>query len=300
MRARTARLKTTARKSTRAQNIPPSSPRKSCSDAPLISIVTAVHNGSDKIEKTMASVSGQDYERVQYIVIDAGSTDGTLDVIRAHEKEIGYWISEPDRGISNAFNKGIARARGDLIGILNAGDWYEPNALSTIAEVYQSHPDVDVFCGSIRFWDHNSPVLHCYSNPELLERQTSVYHPTVFIKRAAYEKYGVYDQSYRYAMDYELLLRFKRRGAKFFTLEQVLANMTLDGISSENWYSGLQEVWKARSMYFPRYNVLYYHTLAVLKNLIARALKKGGLQSVYQAYWRARNRRVASGPEREG
>jgi glycosyltransferase involved in cell wall biosynthesis len=300
MRRRSTKQKQASRSSTGAENAPPSRRKKSGSDWVLISVVTAVRNGSDKIEKTIASVTGQDYKAVEYIVIDGGSTDGTLEKLKKHGKQIDFWSSEPDRGISDAFNKGIARAKGDLVGILNAGDWYERNALSTVAEAYRSHPDVDVFCGSIRFWDHNSPVLHCYSNSELLERETSVYHPTVFVKRTSYEKYGVYDESYRYAMDYELLLRFKRKGARFLSIDKTIANMPLDGISSKHWYRALKEVRKARSAYFPFYNVVYYHLLAVLKNLIARALKRGGLRSVYQAYWRARNRRIAHRLNRDG
>jgi len=273
--------------------------QRSMNDAPLISIITAVLNQREGLPRTIAGIVRAHGPSCQYIVIDGGSTDGTIDVIKSNQEHIDFSISEPDRGISHAFNKGIAAARGEVIGILNAGDWYEPSTLSTIAEVFRFHPDVDVFCGSLQLWEKGQPQLNCLSNPAALEKETSVYHPTVFIKKNSYLNHGTYDESYRYAMDYELLLRFKRRGAKFLSLDKTLANMTLDGISHKNWYSGLKEVRKARSMYFPRYNVLYYHTLAVLKNLIARALKRGGLQSVYQAYWQSRNRRIASNLDRE-
>jgi glycosyltransferase involved in cell wall biosynthesis len=292
MHRRSTKQKKASRFSTRAENVPPSRRKRSGSDSVLISVVTAVRNGSDKIEKTIASVTGQDHKPIEYIIIDGGSTDGTLEKLKKHGKQIDFWSSEPDRGISDAFNKGIARAKGDLVGILNAGDWYEPSALSTVAKAYRSHPDVDVFCGSIRFWDHDSVVLHCYSNPELLERETSVYHPTAFIKRTAYEKYGVYSESDRYAMDYELLLRFKRQGAKFLGLAASLANMRLEGISSRHWYEGLKEVRNARAKYFPGYDVAYRHSIAVLKNVVARALKKSGFGAVYDAYWRSRNLRT--------
>jgi len=268
--------------------------KRSPSDGVLISVVTVVLNGRDKIEKTIGSVSSQDYKRVEYIVIDGGSTDGTLDILKKHEIQINRWISEPDKGISDAFNKGIHLAKGDLIGILNAGDWYEPDTLSSIAEAFRSHPDVDVFCGSIQLWEADSPALLCYSDPQLLDEETSVYHPTVFIKRASYLKYGIYDEGLRYAMDYELLLRFNRQGAKFLNLEKTLANMRLEGISYKNWYAGLKEVRDARSKYFGAANVATYHSLAVLKNLLAFALKKSGLGILYRAHWSFRNKRTVA------
>jgi len=264
----------------------------------MITIITSSLNGGRFIEKTISSVLGQSGVELEYIIIDGGSTDGTLDVIRANEEKIDYWISEPDNGISDAFNKGIRLTNGDIIGILNVGDWYEADTLKNVVEAFSSHPDVDVVCGAIEFWEKGSVQLHCNSNPEALDKETSVYHPTVFIRKSSYMKYGVFNERYRYAMDYELLLRFKRQGAKFLTLEKTLANMSLVGISYQNWYEALKEVRNVRSKYFPFYNVTYYHLLAILKNLIARTLKIVGLRHIYQAYWQSKNKRIRSGAER--
>ena len=260
----------------------------------MLSIITPSLNNVRSIEKTISSVIGQSGVDFEYIIVDGGSTDGTLDVIRAHEGKINYWISEPDRGISHAFNKGIGLANGDIIGILNVGDWYEPDTLKNVVDAFSSHPDVDVVCGALEFWEEGAAQLHCHSNPEALDKETSVYHPTMFVRKSSYVKYGVFDEGFRYAMDYELMLRFKQQGAKFLTLEKTLANMSLDGISYHNWYAGLKEVRNARSKYFPRYNVAYNHVLAILKNLIARALKKSGLRHLYQAYWQSKNQRIRS------
>jgi glycosyltransferase involved in cell wall biosynthesis len=262
-------------------------------DAPVISIITVVLNEKQGLQRSIDSIAQQRCPRLEHLIIDGGSTDGTLDIIKANRKRIDFWMSEPDRGISDAFNKGVLTSKGDVIGILNAGDWYERDALRAVSEALAEHPDIDVICGAIRFWEKGDPQLLCHSNPQRLEKETSVYHPAVFVKKTSYLKYGTYDESYRYAMDYELLLRFKRQGAKFLSLDKTLANMTLDGISQKKWYPGLNEVRRARSMYFPRHDVLYYHTLAILKNLIARTLKKGGLRRVHQAYWQLRNQRVA-------
>ena len=266
---------------------------------PSISVVTVVLNQKRPLQKTIDSVVLQACSSLQYVVIDGGSTDGTLDVIKENERTIDFWISEHDRGISHAFNKGIGQAKGDIVGILNAGDWYEPDALEIVAGAFSANPDVDVVCGAVEFWEHGSPQLHCFSNPERLDKETSVYHPTVFVRKSSYLKYGMFDESYRYAMDYELLLRFKRKGAKFLSVKDTLANMTLDGISYKNWYSALKEARRARSQYFPVYNVDYYHALAVLKNAIARVLKRTGLRAIYQAYWKSRNRKIATRLGRE-
>jgi glycosyltransferase involved in cell wall biosynthesis len=267
--------------------------KRSRSDALLISVVTVVLNGRDKIEKTIAGVSGQGFKNVQHIVIDGGSTDGTIEKLKKLRKHIDYCVSEPDRGISDAFNKGIAQAKGNLIGILNAGDWYEPNALQMVAEAHRAHPEAEVLCGGLRFWERGEPTIVAYSNPSLLEKETSVYHPAVFITRSTYEKHGLYDEGFHLAMDYELLFRFKRRGAHFLPVPAVLANMSLDGVSYRHWYVGLREVRAARSRYFSAANVATYHSVAVLKNLLAFALKKSGLGILYRAHWRFRNKRMA-------
>ncbi|MGD0036932.1 MAG: glycosyltransferase family 2 protein [Bacteroidota bacterium] len=257
-----------------------------------VSVVTIVLNAKHGFQKTLNSVLQNDFQCFQYVVIDGGSTDGTLDVIRENEGKINYWISEPDNGISHAFNKGIKQANGDIIGILNVGDWYEADTLKNVVDAFSSHPNVDVVCGALEFWEEGLARLHCDSNPEALDKETSVYHPTVFVRKSSYMKYGFFDEGYRYAMDYELLLRFKKQGAKFLTIEKTLANMSLDGISYHNWYKALKEVRIARSKYFPYYDVAYYHLLAILKNLIARALKKSGLRRLYQAYWQSKNQRI--------
>lgn len=268
-------------------------------DVPLVSVITVVLNERDRFQRTLDSLRKCNYPRLQYIVIDGGSTDGTLDVIRANEAFISKWISEPDTGISDAFNKGIGFAAGELIGILNAGDTYEPATLDAVAGAWLAHPETDVLCGSIRFLDNEGSALVCCSDPRGLDSGTSVYHPTVFMRRASYQNFGFFDASYRFAMDYELLLRFKRRGAKFLALDKLLATMQLDGVSSRNWYAGLQEVKRARSDYFSFPNVLYYHLRAVLKNLGANALKRGGFGNAYRAYWSSRNRRIVSGMKKD-
>src|ERR1700719_3728267 len=101
---------------------------------PVISIITIVFNGEKYLDQTIRSVLDQNYPSVQYIIIDGGSTDNSLNIIKKYEKDLYLWVSEKDKGISDAFNKGIARATGDIIGIINADDWYEPETFKRVAQ----------------------------------------------------------------------------------------------------------------------------------------------------------------------
>jgi len=264
-----------------------------------ITVITAVLNARHSIEKSVASVLNQQYEDLQYVVIDGGSADGTLDILRNYAHQINQLESGPDRGIGNAFNKGIGLARSELLGLLNAGDWYESHTLRIVAKAHQAHPEADVLCGGLRFWEGGEPTIVAYSDPSRLEKETSVYHPAVFITKSAYEKYGLYDESFQFAMDYELLLRFKRHRAQFVALDAVLANMSLDGVSYRHWYRGLNEVRRVRSAYFSRSNVVYRHSLAVLKNVGARLLKAIGLGGLYRKHWALKSRALASRDRRQ-
>ena len=116
---------------------------------PVISIITIVFNGEKYLDQTIRSVLDQKYPSIQYIIIDGGSTDTSINIIKKYEKDLYFWISEKDNGISDAFNKGIARATGDIIGIINADDWYEPKTFERVA---QQMDDADICFGDVQFW----------------------------------------------------------------------------------------------------------------------------------------------------
>jgi glycosyltransferase involved in cell wall biosynthesis len=267
---------------------------KSSKDKPLVTVVTVVLNDKEHVAETIESVLSQSYEKIEYIVMDGGSTDGTMDILMQYKQRIQHLVSEPDRGISHAFNKGLTLSRGEVVGILNAGDWYEPHAVASIVDAYLRNRSVDVFCGGVRYWADEEPELLCYSNPDLIHRETSIYHPTVFITQRGYQRFGLFDESFRLAMDYELLLRFKMKGAAFVPVSRVLANMRYEGLSTTNWMKGLLEVKQARARYFPKANVAFHHTRAVFMNLVAKILKGIGLESVYNRYWQLRNTKTVS------
>ena len=117
---------------------------------PLISIITVVLNDKDNIEKTILSVLNQNYKNIQYIIIDGGSSDGTIDIIKKYEKNIGFWVSEKDKGIYDAFNKGLKHTNGDLIGFTNSGDTLTNESLDYLVDYYNNYKEADFFFGAVK------------------------------------------------------------------------------------------------------------------------------------------------------
>lgn len=204
---------------------------------PKISIITVTFNSEKTLRRAMDSVLGQEYENFEYIIVDGGSTDGTVDIIRSYKDKVTRWISEPDKGISDAFNKGIAMATGDIIGLINSDDGLMPDALRYVADSYDS--DTDVYFGQLVIWDEKSntrvidtPSLH-YNHYDA----NHICHPSMFVAKKAYDRYGIYDVSCKYVMDYELILRFQRLNAKFRLVPEPLAFFTLGATTTIYGYS---------------------------------------------------------------
>jgi len=213
-----------------------------------VSIVTVCWNCEDVIEGTIQSVLNQSYEPIEYVVIDGGSTDGTIDIIQAHESQLSKWISEPDDGISDAFNKGIRRTTGDLVGLINAGDTYEPGAVELVVQYAERAPDLDIFYGDIYMTDESGEAM--YTRKACSEIDASCFrysmpaipHPSVFVRRSLYEKRH-FDSSLSYAMDYEWLRSMAERGYQFqYVNGPCIARMRAQGKSNNQYLNTLAEV----------------------------------------------------------
>lgn len=208
-----------------------------------VSIITVVFNGEKYLEQTILSVLNQSYKNIEYIIIDGGSTDSSIDIIRKYDDEIAYWISEPDKGISDAFNKGIKIASGTLIGIINADDWYETNAVASIVQRYRPG---SVLHGNLQYWNRDGTKgMLVIPNSILLPREMTINHPTVFIEKDGYDKIGLFDSRYKLAMDYHLLLRLHDSGFSFIDVDNTVANMRSGG-ASHNWLGSYKEVRRAK------------------------------------------------------
>jgi len=253
------------------------------SSCPLVSVVTIVRNGAATLARAAESVFSQDYPDIEYIIVDGGSTDGTLDIIRSQDGRIAVWVSEPDEGISDAFNKGIAFAHGDIVGILNSDDWYEPGAISAAVHALAKN-GADIAYGKLQYWQNDRRTYLVTSDSRLLDRGMTVGHPTVFVRRACYERFGLFRLDFRQAMDFEWLLRAKTGGARFCFVDLCLANMQGGGIGDRHWRQSQSEVARARAIHLPNARgVVPYWTylwLAIAKGTIRRALDVLGLSVV--------------------
>ena len=209
----------------------------------MISIITVVYNDVKTIEQTIQSVILQPYENKEYIIIDGGSTDGTVDIIRKYSLNLSFWVSEPDRGIYDAMNKGISLAKGELIGIINANDWYEENIFNTIAERYKATGGKQVIHGLLRIF-FNEEFYSMVGNSILKLRYDAIQHPTCFIPRMLYKTHGTYNSNYKYSADYDLILSFVDHGVKFSFIEKPITNFRLGGISSTS--QAEKEMYKVR------------------------------------------------------
>jgi len=177
-----------------------------------ISIITVCYNSSKTIEKTFKSIKSQSYENIEYIVIDGGSSDNTLKIIGDYKKIISKHLSEPDMGLYDAMNKGIALATGDLVGILNSDDIF--NDIKVIENVVKFHKNnnIEASVGNIIQFNEFGKIVRKYSaknwKPEKLKIGFMPAHPSIFFKRGLFEKYGKYHLDFVSGADYELIVRF--------------------------------------------------------------------------------------------
>lgn len=203
---------------------------------PLVTIITPTFNSAATLTRTVQSVRNQTYPHLQYIIVDGGSTDGTLDIIRENEDFISTWVSEPDGGIYHAMNKGIARARGDIVGIVNSDDMYYPTAIAAAVEALASR-DAEVAYGNVLFvTKQGDGILH---RPKSVIKQKDFWHmpishPGVFVRREAYIKHGNFDTKYRIAADYDLMLRLFKAGSRFVHIDLPVAIMYDGGASTSS------------------------------------------------------------------
>lgn len=202
-----------------------------------VSIITPSLNSEKTIEQTINSVLNQRYTDFEYIIIDGNSSDHTVDIIKEYISLFGgrmRYISEKDDGIYDAMNKGIKLARGNVIGIINSDDWYEKDALEKVVNFF-SNNDTDVIYGKMNILTENAQ-LEEYQVCDLsaLWYKMVIPHPTVFVRREIYKRYGVFNTQYNLSADYELMLRFYSQNVKFSFVDSVLANFRLGGESQHN------------------------------------------------------------------
>jgi glycosyltransferase involved in cell wall biosynthesis len=201
---------------------------------PLVSIVTVCLNSEKHIEQTIESVRLQSYRNIEHIIVDGGSEDATLDILRKHAGSISRWISEPDNGIYDAMNKGIALCRGELIGIINSDDWYLPTTVEEVARASIKHAGADVFFGDLLVFYQDGRYMETIKGSLAgLTRDMTLNHPTVFMRRKGLGG-NVFRTDLRLASDYELMLRLYRAGVAFHYVGKPLACYRIGGKSFDH------------------------------------------------------------------
>ena len=210
---------------------------------PLVSIITVVFNGEKYLEQTIKSIASQTYQNTEYIIIDGGSTDKTLDIISRHEVKIDRWISESDRGLYDAMNKGIALATGEIIGILNSDDLYLENTVLEVVREYQKLQQPCVIYGDLyKFADEDRGVSLFKGNLSDRAFKTAsiiINHPTCFVHRTLYKNFGTFNLEYEVGADRELMMRFHRHNVPFIKLDKAIAKFRLGGTTSNQSLSSI-------------------------------------------------------------
>jgi glycosyltransferase involved in cell wall biosynthesis len=243
-----------------------------------ISVITVCYNSVRTLERSLQSVAEQDWSAIEHIVIDGASTDGTKEILERFSSRLAYLVSEPDNGIYDAMNKGLARATGDIVCFLNADDQYAcANVLSKVASQMGGH-NLDALMGDVGFFhERNSErMVRRYRSerfrPSLLAWGWMPAHPALFLRKEVVQRVGLFKTDYRIAGDFEFIVRaFHGHALRYRYLPEVLVNMQTGGISTSGWRAKIrlnQEVLRAC-----RENGLQTNMLKILSKYPAKILE---------------------------
>ena len=206
-----------------------------------ISVITVCLNSEKTLERCVKSVVNQQYENLEYIVIDGGSTDKTIEIIKEYENQIAYWVSEPDGGIYDAMNKGVAASSGEIIAFLNSDDWYEDNIMHKINDAFQR--DITILCSDV--WLHRKDGVvstHCAedSRSRKCRMPVTYCHQGIFAHKNLFDKYGMFDLKYKICADYDWQLRLLENHVHFVQTDEIYANFSYGGISNRDDFTEIR------------------------------------------------------------
>ena len=248
--------------------------------AKLFSVITVSYNSSDFISSAIESVASQKNVDIEYIIIDGNSKDKTVSIIQSYGNKVAKFISEPDKGIYDAMNKGLSLATGDVIGILNSDDFYpDSDVIAQVAQAFEKNPNVDMVLGNVDFVkaDNLDLPVRFYSSfgfaPWKMRFGFMPAHPAAFIKRSAYEKVGSYALGYKIGADFEWFVRaLMVQRLSYVKLNQTLVRMREGGVST----SGFKSYWltSKEQLRALRNNGVYSNWLFVLTRLPIKFLQK--------------------------
>ncbi|MBD3789205.1 MAG: glycosyltransferase [Campylobacterales bacterium] len=203
--------------------------KRSFENKPLISIITVVFNGEKHLEQTIQSVISQDYDNVEYIIIDGGSTDETLEIIKKYEDQIDYWVSEKDEGIYDAMNKGISLSTGDYTGFLNADDWYDQDTIESIVPHINKDKPGYIF-GNTNIFKNEQQIALRKADIRRYKKHSPIGHQSLFVKTYYLRKYS-FETKYRIVSDYDFIIKLIKDEIPYIQLDKALSNFRAEGIS---------------------------------------------------------------------
>lgn len=242
---------------------------------PIFSIITVTFNSEKTLKRTFESLLNQSFKNFEYIVIDGNSQDNTLNIIKEYQSKfeeegiLFRWISENDNGIYYAMNKGIKKAKGEIVGIINSDDYYEMDALQKVYTYYTLNPTANVYHGILKYFNQNQLITIKGESDAVLNNRM-IQHPATFITNKTYNSFGLYNTKYRYVADYELLIRIKEGGGTFLLMDEVIANF-FDGGAGDNLSSVIESYNMKREKKIIS-NIQYF--IKVFKEVIHRTLIK--------------------------
>ncbi|KQN34083.1 hypothetical protein ASE92_15780 [Pedobacter sp. Leaf41] len=243
-----------------------------------ISVITVVYNNQQTIRDAINSVLSQTYNDIEYIVIDGGSTDNTIEIVKSYKDKINVFISEKDNGLYHAMNKGINLASGDVIGILNSDDFYSDHkVLSDVMENFNSDKKLDFLYGNLVYvkQDDTNRIVRNWKSKNyydnFFEHANVPPHPSLFVRKSIYDEVGLFNLKYKIAADYELMIRFmKMNKFNFKYYDRLIVHMRLGGESNKslkNVYLANKEVanaWTDNNFKMP----IYFFPLKIIKRMI--------------------------------
>lgn len=239
--------------------------KKSHDAKPLMSVVTVVYNGEENLEQTINSVLNQNYDNIEYIIIDGGSTDGTLDIIQKYGDKIDYWVSEPDGGIYAAMNKGASLCSGDYVSFLPADDWYNHDTISLVVAHIENN-DVDYLFGNVNMYEQNEILYVSKGILEQYKFDIPFNHQSLFVK-TKHLLLDPFDLKYKVIADYDFIVKLIHKQLSYIYIDETIANFRLGGISSTTNMTK-----EKLALYYSHFGIMYavYNYSIILKSRLIR------------------------------